>query len=96
MHAVITQAGRVNHADWPSTVQSRQRASSVIAAEVASTQAVSTLGHSSIADGLALGLISYPLVKLLSGRRRDVSLLMLVLAALLIAYFVLLRSQLAA
>lgn len=47
----------------------------------------------SIADGLALGLISYPIIKLLSGRRRDVNLLMVILAVLLVAYFVLLRSR---
>ena len=47
----------------------------------------------SIADGLALGLISYPIIKLLSGRRRDVNLLMVIMAVLLIAYFVLLRSR---
>ena len=47
----------------------------------------------SIADGLALGLISYPIIKLLSGRRRDVNVLMVVLAVLLVAYFVLLRSR---
>ena len=47
----------------------------------------------SIADGLGLGLISYPLVKLLSGRRREVSPLAFALAALLLAYFVVLRSN---
>jgi AGZA family xanthine/uracil permease-like MFS transporter len=47
----------------------------------------------SIADGLALGLISYPIIKLAGGRRRDVNLLMIVLAVLLVAYFVLLRSR---
>lgn len=50
----------------------------------------------SIADGLALGLISYPIIKLLSGKRRDVNLLMVTLAVLLIAYFVLIRSRVAA
>jgi AGZA family xanthine/uracil permease-like MFS transporter len=47
----------------------------------------------SIADGLALGLISYPTIKILSGRRRDVNTLMIVLAVLLVAYFTLLRSR---
>lgn len=47
----------------------------------------------SIADGLALGLISYPTIKLLSGRRREVNGMMIVVAVLLVAYFVLLRSR---
>jgi AGZA family xanthine/uracil permease-like MFS transporter len=47
----------------------------------------------SIADGLALGLISYPIIKLLSGRGREVGWLMYLLAAVLVAYFVAVRSQ---
>jgi AGZA family xanthine/uracil permease-like MFS transporter len=47
----------------------------------------------SIADGLALGLISYPIIKLLSGRWREVHWLMYGLAALLVVYFVELRAQ---
>jgi AGZA family xanthine/uracil permease-like MFS transporter len=47
----------------------------------------------SIADGLALGLISYPIIKLLGGRGREVSWLMYVLALVLVAYFVAVRSQ---
>jgi len=49
----------------------------------------------SIADGLALGFISYPLVKLLSGRGRQVSWLNYLLAAFLLAYFVLVRARVA-
>lgn len=49
----------------------------------------------SIADGLALGFITYPLVKLLAGQRREVGWLSYVLALLLIAYLVLVRSQIA-
>jgi AGZA family xanthine/uracil permease-like MFS transporter len=45
----------------------------------------------SIADGLALGFIVYPIVKLLAGQGRDVRWLMYVMAALLVAYFVLVR-----
>jgi AGZA family xanthine/uracil permease-like MFS transporter len=45
-----------------------------------------------IGDGLAMGFILYPIVKLLSGRWRDASWLMVVLAVVLIAYFVLLRA----
>ena len=41
----------------------------------------------SVADGLALGLISYPVIKALGGRPRDVSVTMWLLAALLAAYF---------
>ncbi len=45
----------------------------------------------SIADGLALGLISYPVIKLFSGRIRDVNWLMYLLAVVMLAYFVLIR-----
>jgi adenine/guanine/hypoxanthine permease len=48
----------------------------------------------SIADGLALGLISYPIIKLFSGKGRGVGWLTYVLAAVLIAYFLLIRSRL--
>jgi AGZA family xanthine/uracil permease-like MFS transporter len=48
----------------------------------------------SIADGLALGFIAYPLLKLLGGRGREVRWVSWLVAALLLAYFVLLRSQL--
>lgn len=47
----------------------------------------------SIADGLALGFISYPLVKLLAGQGRDVKWLMYVMAVVLVAYFVTVRVQ---
>ena len=47
----------------------------------------------SIADGLALGFISYPIVKLISGQGRDVKWPMYVIAAVLVAYFVAIRSQ---
>lgn len=47
----------------------------------------------SIADGLALGFIIYPLVKLLSGQGRDVKWLMYVMAVVLVAYFVVVRVQ---
>ena len=47
----------------------------------------------SIGDGLALGFISYPIIKLLAGQGRDVKCLMYVLAVLLAAYFVLIRCQ---
>jgi AGZA family xanthine/uracil permease-like MFS transporter len=46
----------------------------------------------SIADGMALGLITYPLIKLLTGRARQVHWLTYVLAAVLLAYFLLLRA----
>jgi AGZA family xanthine/uracil permease-like MFS transporter len=45
----------------------------------------------SIADGLALGFIAYPVVKLLAGQGRDVRWLMYVIAVLLVAYFALIR-----
>ncbi|MBN2580491.1 MAG: NCS2 family permease [Pirellulales bacterium] len=43
----------------------------------------------SIADGLALGFIAYPIVKLLAGQGREVKWLMYVMALVLVAYFVL-------
>jgi AGZA family xanthine/uracil permease-like MFS transporter len=48
----------------------------------------------SIADGLALGFVAYPLIKLLTGRGRQVHALMYGLAIVLLAYFVLVRSRL--
>jgi AGZA family xanthine/uracil permease-like MFS transporter len=47
----------------------------------------------SVADGIALGFISYPFVKVLGGRRREVSGLMTALAVLLALYFALLRGR---
>jgi len=46
----------------------------------------------SIADGLALGFIAYPVVKLIAGQGRDVRWLMIVMALVLVAYFVLVRG----
>lgn len=45
----------------------------------------------SIADGLALGFIAYPIVKLIAGQGRDVKWLMYLMAAVLVAYFVCVR-----
>lgn len=45
----------------------------------------------SIADGLALGFIAYPIVKLFAGQGRDVKWLMYVMAVVLLAYFVFVR-----
>ncbi len=47
----------------------------------------------SIADGLALGFIAYPLVKLGSGRGREVGWLTYALAGVLLLYFVLVRGR---
>jgi adenine/guanine/hypoxanthine permease len=49
----------------------------------------------SIADGLALGFISYPLIKLLSGRGREIGWLSYGMAAFLLAYFILVRARIA-
>ena len=46
----------------------------------------------SIADGIALGLVTYPVVKSLGGKRRDVSAGMWLLAALLVVYYVAVRN----
>ena len=48
----------------------------------------------SIADGLAFGFISYPVIKYFSGRRKGVSWLMYVMALLLLAYFIFIRARL--
>ncbi len=48
----------------------------------------------SIADGLALGFIAYPIVKLLSGQGKDVKWLMYVLALVLAAYLIIVRGML--
>jgi AGZA family xanthine/uracil permease-like MFS transporter len=47
----------------------------------------------SIADGLALGLISYPIIKLFSGRGRSLGWLTYALAMVLLLYFALVRSR---
>jgi AGZA family xanthine/uracil permease-like MFS transporter len=47
----------------------------------------------SIADGLALGLISCPLLKLFTGRAREASWLAYFLAMILVLYFVFVRSK---
>jgi AGZA family xanthine/uracil permease-like MFS transporter len=47
----------------------------------------------SIADGLCLGFISYPLIKLCSGKGRDTSWLMYVMAAVLVLYFAVVRAR---
>ena len=48
----------------------------------------------SIADGLAMGFASYPLIKLLSGRGREVHWLAYVMAVLLALYFAFVRNRL--
>ena len=47
----------------------------------------------SIADGLALGFISYAVVKGPSGRAREISWLTYLLAIVLVVYFVVVRSR---
>lgn len=46
----------------------------------------------SVADGLALGFITYPLIKLLAGKGREVPVLLYVLAALFIARYVFVQT----
>ena len=48
----------------------------------------------SIADGLALGFVAYPVVKLLAGRGRDVRPVAYIMAALLVVYFLAVRYRL--
>lgn len=47
----------------------------------------------SIADGLALGFISYAIIKAFSGRSHEISWLTYVLAIVLVLYFVFVRSR---
>jgi AGZA family xanthine/uracil permease-like MFS transporter len=47
----------------------------------------------SIANGLELGFISYPIIKLFRGKGRDVGWLAYVLAAVLVAYFIFVRGR---
>jgi AGZA family xanthine/uracil permease-like MFS transporter len=47
----------------------------------------------SIADGLALGFISYPIVKFFSGRGREVGWLTYLLALVLVLYFICVRGK---
>src|SRR5437899_11022230 len=47
----------------------------------------------SIADGLALGFISYAIIKAFSGRSREISWLTYALAVVLVLYFVFVRSR---
>ena len=49
----------------------------------------------SIADGLALGFISYAIIEAFSGRGREISWLTYVLAIVLVLYFVFVRSRMA-
>jgi len=47
----------------------------------------------SIGDGLALGFISYPLIKLLGGKGNGISAFMYVMAAILLVYFIFIRVR---
>jgi len=49
----------------------------------------------SIGDGLALGFISYPIVKLIAGQGRSVKWLMYVMAVVLVLYFAAVRARIA-
>ena len=47
----------------------------------------------SIADGLALGFMSYPMIKLLSGRGKKINGLMFLMAGILLLYFIFVRTR---
>jgi AGZA family xanthine/uracil permease-like MFS transporter len=47
----------------------------------------------SIADGLALGFITYPIIKLFAGKGREVGWLTYMLAVVLVLYFIFVRSR---
>jgi len=46
----------------------------------------------SIADGLAIGFIAYPVIKLIAGQRKDIKPLMVVMALVMVAYFVFVKG----
>ncbi len=46
-----------------------------------------------IGDGLAIGFIAYPIVKILSGRGKQTGWISIALAAVLLAYFILVRAR---
>ena len=50
----------------------------------------------SIADGIALGFIAYPIIKILSGRAREAGWLSTLLGAVLLAYFIFVRAGMGA
>ena len=47
----------------------------------------------SIADGLALGFVSYPVIKIIGGRGRKVNALMIVLSLVMLLYFIYVRPR---
>ena len=47
----------------------------------------------SIANGLAVGIVSWVVIKLFSGKGREVGVLMYVLAVLLVVYYVFLKTH---
>jgi len=47
----------------------------------------------SIADGLALGFITYPFIKLISGKRKELQWPMILISAALLFYFILVRER---
>ena len=47
----------------------------------------------SISDGLALGFITYPVIKFFSGKKKDVNWLMYFLSAALLVYFIVVRAS---
>ncbi len=46
----------------------------------------------SIADGLAIGFIAYPIIKLIAGQRKDIKPLMVLMAVVMVAYFVFVKA----
>lgn len=47
----------------------------------------------SIADGLAIGFITYPILKFFSGKKEKISTIMYLMAFILLLYFILIRSK---
>lgn len=47
----------------------------------------------SIANGLAIGFIAYPIIKLIAGQRKDIKPLMVLMAVVMVAYFVFVKAR---
>jgi AGZA family xanthine/uracil permease-like MFS transporter len=73
----------VRHIDWDD-------ASEYVAAFVTMTAIPLSF---SIADGLAIGFMLYPVIKILAGQGRQISWLMYVIAGILLVYFIGVRTR---
>ncbi|SEI59919.1 putative MFS transporter, AGZA family, xanthine/uracil permease [Allopseudospirillum japonicum] len=83
LYVAVLMAGSLAHIEWEDITE----AAPVLVAALAMPLTFS------IANGIALGFITYAVIKLLSGRREEVSLSVLFLALLFVAKFVLMQGE---